>query len=435
MDNRILLALLILALALAGSAANAATRLTAGAATVDITPSLQRFPTISLGGFGERNGKPAQSVHDPICARALVLSDGRTRLALVSTDLLMIGPTFRDAVLKQVADLGFTRRNLLLAAAHNHSAPECLHPAGDVRPLAFGKFHPEFFAWTAQRIAEAIRQACADMGPAAVGFASRQLPGFNRNRRETGGGLADQALTVMKVTRPGRAEPLALLVNFTAHPTMKGEDSFDISGEWPGAMARALEARTNGKMTVLYFNGAQGDQTTAGDFGSGWERIANYGNALAEQVWALAAKAKPSPDARLGISTLTWKLPPQQVSPAFIESTGQEYKLSVEAANQLIGLLFPSRAPLQAIRIGEGLLMAIPGEAIAELGLAMKKQASQLGARYPMAIGLANDHISYILSREQYEEGGYESGTSFYGPDLGPMLVSKMAGVVKSLYR
>ena len=424
-------------LALTAVSRPAAADTTAGAARVDITPSLAEFPTISLAGFGERAGKPAQSVRDDIYSRALVLSDGRTKIALVATDLIGISPGMKDAVVKKVADLGFTRNTVLLAAAHNHSAPECLHPQGDLWPLAMGKFLPAYYEFTNTRIAESIRAADAHLQPARIGFAAAALEGFNRNRRETGGGLVDPTMTVMKVTTaaPGPAQTMALVVNFTAHPTIMGAGSFAISGEFPGAMSRSLESRMSTGGAALFFNGAQGDQTHAGPFGSGWARVDAYGKALADKAWELAEKAEMSGNVTVGVSNLMWGLPKYRMSPAFIESTGQEYKLTPEMAMALASKLFPRKVRLQAVRVGDAVFMAVPGEAITELGLAMKRNAAGFGAGYPVIVGLANEGIGYILSPEQYRLGSYESGTSFYGPQLGAILVSQMNETVRPLFK
>lgn len=430
----------VVGVALLSQMTPAAASLSAGVARVSITPSLAEFPTISLAGFGERLGKPAEGVRDEIFSRALVLSDGDTKVALVSTDLSGISPGMKDAVVAKVAELGFTADNVMLAATHSHSAPECLHPGGDAWPLGFGNFHPKFFDWTTERIAESIRMADKQDMVAGIGFASAALDGFNRNRRATGGGLVDPTMTVMKVTfaggGPGGGATLAIVVNFTAHPTMMGADSFLISGEWPGAMSRELERRLPRRELALFFNGAEGDQTTAGDFGSGWERVDAYGKALAEQAWDLAEQADWSTEADIRISSMMWDLPKRRLSPAFMASTGQEYQLTEvdpEVLEGIMAQLFPDKVRLQAVRIGDAVLMAVPGEAITELGLQMKRDAASLGAKYPMIIGLANSAIGYILSFEQYDLGAYESGTSFYGPMLGPILVSQMKQTVRPL--
>src|SRR5262245_22794643 len=60
-------------------------QLPAGTALVDITPT--KFPVIVNGGFLEGSAKAAQ---DPLHARALVLSNGQTTLAIVVVDSCML---------------------------------------------------------------------------------------------------------------------------------------------------------------------------------------------------------------------------------------------------------------------------------------------------------------------------------------------------------
>ena len=56
----------------------------AGSAAVDITPPVG---SRLAGQFEDRF---AETVHDPLYARALVLDDGRTRVAVVACDLLSL---------------------------------------------------------------------------------------------------------------------------------------------------------------------------------------------------------------------------------------------------------------------------------------------------------------------------------------------------------
>ena len=59
-------------------------QLRAGAAKIDITPSMG----VSLDGSISKNG-PATSVHDRLHARALVLEDGTSKIAIVVVDQCM----------------------------------------------------------------------------------------------------------------------------------------------------------------------------------------------------------------------------------------------------------------------------------------------------------------------------------------------------------
>src|SRR5438552_8948462 len=90
---------------LAASALSAKAELRAGVAAVDITPP----PALkaSLGGYGERMSKPALGVHDRIYAKALVVSDGATRFALVTADVLALPPGLKPAVTAALASEGW----------------------------------------------------------------------------------------------------------------------------------------------------------------------------------------------------------------------------------------------------------------------------------------------------------------------------------------
>ena len=75
--------LLMLSLSMVSSLSAAA--LKAGAAVVDITPT--QFPVNMPGGH---TGNLATGVHDPLNARALVLDDGKTKVAWVVIDHLSV---------------------------------------------------------------------------------------------------------------------------------------------------------------------------------------------------------------------------------------------------------------------------------------------------------------------------------------------------------
>ena len=39
--------------------------------------------------------------------------------------------------------------------------------------------------------------------------------------------------------------------------------------------------------------------------------------------------------------------------------------------------------------------------------------------------GLTSDYIGYVLSKEEYEESGYEATASFYGDGLADLLIGE----------
>src|SRR2546430_10394757 len=91
--KRTLLPLTLLSLFQMGArhAADKPPVLRAGAAVVDITP--KEFPINMPGGH---SANMAQSAHDPLNSRALVLDDGHLTLAMVVIDNLGAGPEVLD---------------------------------------------------------------------------------------------------------------------------------------------------------------------------------------------------------------------------------------------------------------------------------------------------------------------------------------------------
>lgn len=99
-------------------------------------------------------------------------------------------------------------------------------------------------------------------------------------------------------------------------------------------------------------------------------------------------------------------------------------------------MLFPSKAASGSLRLGDLVIVGIPGEMTAELGLDIRQRVREItGVAHVSIGGLANEWISYILSVEQYKVGGYEASVSFYGADLGRCIVEGAVAGVKNLKR
>jgi hypothetical protein len=163
----VLVALVCGSVALAGESPT----LRAGAAAVDISP--QEFPVNMPGNFGRNM---AEGVHDPLHARALVLDDGATLLAMVVVDNLGIGRETADEARALAAErCGIAPENVLVAATHSHSAPPSGVVDGPDAAVAYRKILIE-------GIAESIVRAHGALRPAAVGHGAHPLPEelFNR---------------------------------------------------------------------------------------------------------------------------------------------------------------------------------------------------------------------------------------------------------------
>ena len=409
----------------------------AGVARADLTPPEDL--KAALGGYGERMSRPAEGVHDRVFAKALVVSDGSKRFAIVTADILAFPPPFKPALVERLSKAGWASDQIMLLPSHSHTAVDmsAINPSNVFGVPQIGVYQPKLLELVIAQIERVVLEASRELVPVLVGTSSRQLEGWNRNRRRDDGSVDPELIVTRIDTRDGR--PLALLFNFTAHPTMMQAEHMLFSGGWPGHAQRTLEALVGRGVTAMYYNGAQGDQSPIGrpDSGSSrWEAAERYGRELGIQVWRTWETIETTHDVPLDYHTQSIDLPHPTWHADFKQTGGEEYNLTEVLLNKMLPLICPPKTTSTSLQLGQLLVIGIPGEATAELGLKIKAEATTSPATRQIAVGgLADEWISYILSEDEYREGGYEASVSFYGPTLGKTIVDGALSGVKNLGR
>jgi neutral ceramidase len=105
-----------------------------------------------------------------------------------------------------------------------------------------------------------------------------------------------------------------------------------------------------------------------------------------------------------------------------MKTGGKEYQLDENKIQMLLEQVFPKTTQIPFLKIDDLVIVGVPGEMIAEIGLQVKQFLQKSGVAYPVIGGIANEWISYILTEDEYHRGGYETSTSFYGPSLGSVM-------------
>jgi hypothetical protein len=123
----------VAATALATDARPAASVFKAGFAERDITPALGMEQP---GGYSKVFHR---TLHDPCKVRAVVLDDGRSRVALVGIDALLIRSQVVDPVREEICQkCGIPPQAILIGASHSHSSG----PTGMILPGEFDEASP-----------------------------------------------------------------------------------------------------------------------------------------------------------------------------------------------------------------------------------------------------------------------------------------------------
>jgi Neutral/alkaline non-lysosomal ceramidase, N-terminal len=397
---------------------------------IDITPPLEMKYT--LGGYGERMNKPAESIHDRIFAKAIVFKNGEKKYAIITLDILALPSNVKSDLTRRLSGSGWGMNNIMLLPSHSHGSLEmaALNSKNLLNNPQIGIFQPELLEFLLNKLALLFKDADHDYQPVKIGTGSKIIEGLNRNRRKDP--EIDNEMTVTRVDLMD-GKPMAVLVNWTAHPTFLDSEDMMVSAEWPGYLQNELEKQIGNNVTVMYYNGAEGDQSPVFDANMNrYEKAEAYGRIMAQKSLELYREIRPFKVKEFYSTYTTIKLPEQKAHPSFMKTGGTEYGLDENSVKIAIKMLAPDETGLGALKIGDLIIAGVPGEMTAVLGLKLKAAMKSYGVRYTVIGGLADEWISYILSQDQYLNGeGYESSVSFYGPGLGDLL---SAEILKNLY-
>ena len=406
--------------------------LRAGAAIADITPALG----VSLSGPISKRG-PAKRIVTPLHARALVLDDGRERIAFVVCDCTIIYRDIVDKAKRLVQDrTGLPPERIVIASTHSHAAPRV--------GLATGELDLRYYDLFGRGIADAVSTAIKNIAPAKVGWGVGSKPDFVRCRRdllEPGtfamnpfGEQKDRA--VMRggnqVTRPaGPADPqvgvfsvqhadgrpMAVLASYPVH-YVTGDKRGDVTADYWGHFADRLATLMETDKSDPPFVGIMA-RSPGGDiapYRGGYDAMEKLGDALAEEAFRVCRQIEYRDHVPLGVRQSMIEVGVRRPNAERIEWAnavlagtwkGKAHRSAKVYAQQTLELAkFPATVPvcLQAFRIGELGITTVPCELFASTGLAIRKDSP---LRPYFNIDLANGFWCYLPPPEQHKLGGY----------------------------
>jgi len=461
------------ALTVSAHAQNSETaQLRAGAAVVDITP--QKFPVSMTGAFQDRMATGAQ---DRLHARALVLDDGTTEVAIVVCDICLISREIFDAAKKDASQkTGIPENRMLMSATHTHTAATAV-------PLAQCNPDPDFVTHLTNQIAAAVVEAHARLQPAAIGWASGKEPGEVGNRRwhvkpeaitanpfgrsddqvRTNGprgsdllikpaGPVDPEVSIVSIV-DADGKPLSLLANYGLH-YVGGVPPFQLSADYFGEFARRISARLDAgdDFVGLLSNGASGDVnnynfTNPRPAADPMVRIATVADKIADVVIEVRQTIEHSKTPQLKMLERSLDLGVRKPDPAdlayargLLAKAENPQKLTMHEVYAQETVRIHENYPdtknikIQTLRIGDDLgIVAIPCEVFAEIGLEIKQRSP---FKNTFIISLANGYNGYLPTPGQHALGGYEtwrSGWSYLEINASTKITEEALAMLKSL--
>jgi hypothetical protein len=458
--------------------------LTAGLAVTDITPPLG----LAMAGYGSRD-QLSQGVADPLTAQALVLQVGKTKCALVCTDLIALRASLVAQVRERVAaQSDIPPEHVMVCCSHTHWGP--VVTGGDYLPkLLRDNVSPEYRAGLIEKLAGLVAQADAARVPAAAGCGSgfADLISFNRRQvgpdfqtdmhlvlepepallaSEVGNELAlawepeehmgprlSEPLEELDGKRVGPADaevpvlrldttdghPLATLVNFACHAVCGGGDFYHYSADYVGYAREAFAALVGGPM--LFADGCAGDQVPRWRQNDARQRVGKSLGAEAAKVWLgidervgdvelAAAKREVFLPLNPHIKPLAEAQAALAAHPEPDSNKAVWEREMLSLATETQGMTEGYPAEVWAMRLGDLAIVALPGEVLVEIGMQIKQRSP-----FPitMVVSLANGSIGYLPTDNACREGGYEPNWSPVGPGTERVLVETGVALLEEL--
>jgi len=420
------------------SASPVRAELKAGAAKADITPE---WP-IYLGGYYYVNTR-SKGVHDPLHSRVLALSDGANTVVTISMDVIIMGGVFATELKQMIQDkLGIPPENVTVTATHTHTGPEGYYEEFGKYPK---EYDPKLKLDMQNKTLAAVVAAVEGMKPAKASVTTLSLPELMSNRHNPDG--PEDPTAVLLTVRDMDGNPVTGFLNMPSHGTSAPAEQLLISADWPGRFTAAMESKLGEGSTFVFLQGATGNISPRGTDGDDpWQGIENYGQKLAGIVWEAVGKAGPgTSDFPVAGALKKFDNVPVRRKKTVMEFAAkmndrikeiqasdlppdvkerqigwQRERLGIENFMQpMIGSMRRVKdgrtsTTVQALRLGDSLLVAFPGEAIAEVSLEMRRR---LAPATVAVLGYTNDHLGYLTTNEVYEQGGYEAGMGLCYPE------------------
>lgn len=467
----------------------------AGAASLPLDPPLD-LPMI--GFVRQRQGGQGYGI--PLETTAIVFERGETRVVLCGVDIVGIASPQVDALIERVADAtGAASEGVLVNWSHTHLAPTGGRLGADFfgdMPEA-GRQSVEAFARVIQdKVVSVCKLAAERLEPARVVWGQGDVDlAVNRRERVEGGSilgwnpdeLVDNQLTVLQARRPDESV-IATLVGYGCHPVTTGHDLFVYSADFPGAMREAVRGLTRGDCT--FFQGAGGNVLPRFSFttdevearrvgtclavvavGSVADQYATPVEIAAHSDWSANLYSvyrprqveSPEPELSATMREVTIPLLPHPSLDEVVtlreqyDAELEEARVSgdygkVKVANYHAGWARKIEAELRdgtaptfvtgrvnAVRVGEGVIVTGPGETFTEYGMAVKERSPAAATMYA---GYTNGLLGYLPTANEYQHRGYEAGygyksvglPSLFDPSVEQILVEAGVRLAEELF-
>lgn len=454
-----------------------------GFAQIDITPPLG---TLMCGQLFEYR---ARGVESSLYATAMYLDDGKTRVVLVSCDVLMFtNETVQEIRRQAEKDTNIPADNIIICVTHTHSGPSTV----DVLGASADK---SYLGMLQQGIIDAITQASNNYKEGTLKVSQGEIAGYAFNRRFL---MSDGTISshpqkldpnIIEPEGPDSKDikvlcgydnqdnPLGAAVNFGCHGTVLERNNELISSDYPGKVAQLVAEGLGGGCACLFLQGACGNICQVNPLDGaqkevGLDRAQKMGRDIGTKALELIHHSDCEASGPLRIITETIQIPRRTINSKLLAWANRhkdietekpilsnygverydEIKLPSVSLDEIFKTVFWSNFYSREIKILNRLrqeqpllpltfkvlfqdnwaLVSLPCELFVEWSLAIYESSP---FDHTLVVELANGWNGYIPTPKAFERpGGYETKevtSTMLIPEAGDLVLKTVLGMLE----
>ncbi len=395
-----------------------------GASRVDITPE--------IGGhlYGYHPNVISRSIHDPIYASALALSQNGETVILVSLNLCDFRTDHCDVLRAYVCEqIGLPLSRLIVSLTHTHSAPNVGGAPGWGEDIDRAFFESILLPQTVRACEQALhdrREAELAIGTTAsyVGINRRNYDLFGQVvMNQNPWGYLDPTMTLLSFREIETKKGIFNLIHYGCHGTAAGINH-EVTRDWSGVMEDRIEQLTS--TPTAFYNGPFGDvgpRLTNGETTGDITYVEQLGAVAAQDAWRayqnLGGYHVPKLTVIEGEISLPYApIPEKEALQQKIAAMGDPGKLEgldatlyaqhtalLEMYEKGIPFGEALKLPQTIICLGEVVFCPAPFELFSETALKLRQFTPK---RHVLTLSNANGYCSYLPTEREFCHGGYE---------------------------
>lgn len=413
----------------------------------DITPP--------LGCFLWGHYKPiyGTDVQDRLYAKAVVTEHEGSVAAMVVVDSCSLPPEMHDAVTKRIFEYtGIPAERVCLSSNHTHWGAS-ISNSPEIGCNADAAYKDVCFRLTADAVILAYKR----LQDATATYGVSELEGYSFNRDYV---LEDNSAitfgkTSLRVERmlagidPSvsvltfyhEEKPMGAIINFALHQCCCGEITA-YTGDYSSILSKELKKKYGEDFVSVFALGCCGDINHINSDRVTKPTLDTYreiGRALAEKTEEAMANAKPVGEGvdvvkeRIRIETRQITLEDAKKEIAHLLETQRSLmRLRNLVYYQAVNTATYKDLWLQAFKIGNVCIYAMPGEVFVNHGLRLKKESPYENC---FVVENCNDYCGYIPTKEAFTEGYdlYEPSLCYHSclvPEAGDLIVDRLLEMI-----